>query len=160
MDKRWVPKERTGTRDRVVWEGMVRLLVEHVRDVLGEESTAGTREVIHPYAEMRLLGSFRKLLRGRAAIVDALEQGRAAVVFRAHIRGFDWLDDMTVVCFGHARYLLEDGEVVEGDVCWLTEFRDGLLWRMRAFDSEAGVRRSYRRRRREREVAQLRAVAA
>jgi hypothetical protein len=139
---------------------MVRLLLEHVRDVLGEESTVGTREVIHPYAEMRLLVSFRKLLSGRAAIVDALEQGRAAVVFSAHVRGFAWLADVTVLSFGHARYLLEDGEVVEGEVWWLTEFRDRLLWRVHAFDSEAGARRAYERRLREREVARLRGVAA
>jgi len=122
---------------------MVRLLVEHVRGVLGKESTAGIREVIHPHAEMRLLVSFGRLLGGRAAIVEALEQGCAAVAFRAHVRGFDWLDDVTVLSFGHARYLLEDGEVVEGDVCWQTEFREGLLWRVHAFDSEADARRSY-----------------
>ena len=160
MDKRSVPRKWPGPRDWVVWEGMVRLLIEHVTNVLGEESTAGTREQIHPYAEMRLLVSFRNLLRGRAAIVDALEQGRAAVVFRAHIRAFAWLDDVTVLSFGHARYLLEDGEVIEGDVCWLTEFRNRLLWRVHAFDSEAGARRCYERRRRERELAQLRGVAA
>jgi hypothetical protein len=118
---------------------MVRLLLEHVTGVLGTESTAGTREVIHRDAQMRLLVSFRKLLRGRAAVLDAIEQGRAAVVFRAHIQRFEWLDEITALSFGHARYLLEDGEVCEGDVCWLVEFRDGLIWRVHAFDSEAGL---------------------
>ena len=154
-----VPSE-AGSAAILVWEGMVRLLLEHVRDVLGKESTVGTREVIHPYAEMRLLVSFRKLLRGRAAIVDALEQGRAAVVFRAQVRGFDWLDDVTVLSIGRARYLREDGGLVEGEVRWLTEFRDRRLWRVHAFDSEAGACRCYERRRRERELAQLRGVAA
>jgi hypothetical protein len=139
---------------------MVRQLLEHVTDVLGEESTAGTRELIHPYAEMRLLVSFRRLIRGRAAVVDALEQGRAAVVFRARISEFAWLNDVTVLGFGHARYLLEDGEVVEGDVCWLTEFRNRLLWRVHAFDSEAGARRAYQRQLRERKLARARGVAA
>jgi hypothetical protein len=160
MDKRLLPQPQGSGPDRVAAEAMVRQLLEHVTDVLGEESTAGTREVIHPYAEMRLLVSFRKLLRGRTAIVDALEQGRAAVLFRARICEFAWLDDITVLSFGHARYLLEDGELVEGDVCWLTEFRDRLLWRVHAFDSEAGARRAYERQLRERKLAQARDVAA
>jgi hypothetical protein len=81
-------------------------------------------------------------------------------VFSAQVRGFAWFDVVTVLSFGRARYLREDGEVVEGEVWWLTEFRDRLLWRVYAFDSEPGARRAYERRLLEREVAGLRGVAA
>ncbi len=122
---------------------MLRALYEHVTHVLGERSTAAIPELIHPDAQMRLLVSFGKPLRGRTAVVDALERGRAAVVFRGSVDGFEWLDDTTVLAFGRARYASEAEDVVEGDVCWLAEFRDGLVWRVEAFTSETAARRAH-----------------
>ena len=122
---------------------MLLALLAHVRHVMGEGSSAEVRDLIHPQAEMRLFVSFRKPLRGRAAVVDALEHGRAAVVFRAGDLRFEWLDDVTVLGLGHAQYALEQGGTVERDVCWLNEFRDGLVWRVEAFETEHAARHAY-----------------
>ena len=92
---------------------------------------------------MRLLVSFRKPLRGRDAIVDALERGQAAVVFRVGDLSFRWLDESSVLSSGHARYATETGEIVESDICWLSEFRDGLIWRVRIFDTEAAAQSAH-----------------
>jgi hypothetical protein len=129
--------------DRAAAEGMLRALLEHVTHVMGDRSTGGIRAAIHPDAQMRLLVSFGKPLRGRRAVVDALERGRPAVVFRARIVRFDWLDEVTALSFGEARYVLEEGDVVESDVCWLSEFRDGLIFRVEAFTTEVAARRAY-----------------
>jgi hypothetical protein len=121
--------------DRATAEAMLLALLGHVRKVLGNEAGRDVRALIHPYAEMRLLVSFGRPLRGRSAIVEALESGQAAVVFRVSDLHFDWLDPTTVLGLGRARHSLEDGEIVERDVCWLCEFRDRLIWRVQAFET-------------------------
>ena len=122
---------------------MLLALLAYVRHVMGDGPRVEIRDLIHPQAEMRLFVSFRKPLKGRAAVVDALEHGKPAVVFRAGDLRFEWLDDATALGFGHARYSLEQGDIVERDVCWLNEFRDGLIWRVDAFDSEDDARHAY-----------------
>jgi hypothetical protein len=122
---------------------MLLALLAHVRHVMGDGPQIEIRHLIHPQAEMRLLVSFRKPLRGRAAVVDALERGQAAVIFRASDIRFEWLDDATALGFGRAQYSLEQGDIVERDVCWLNEFRDGLVWRVEAFDTEHAARHAY-----------------
>ena len=129
--------------DRATAEGMLLALLAYVRHVMGEGPRVEIRDLIHPQAEMRLFVSFRKPLKGRAAVVDALEHGKPAVVFRAGDLRFEWLDDATALGFGHARYSLEQGDIVERDVCWLNEFRDGLVWRVEAFDTEHAARHAY-----------------
>lgn len=128
--------------DRAKAEEMLVALLAYVRHVMGGSSEE-VRKLVHPQAEMRLLVSFRKPLRGRAAIVNALERGQAAIVFRAGDLRFRWLDDATVLSFGHARYATEGGQIAEGDICWLSVFRDGLIWRVQAFDTEEAARSTY-----------------
>lgn len=130
-----------GKLDRATAEEMLRALLAHVRHVLGE-SSADVRNLIHPNAEMRLLVGYRRLLIGRGAAIDALERGRAAVVFKTSDIRFEWVDETTVLAFARARYSLEDGTIVERDVCWLNEFRDGLVWRVQAFDNEDAARQA------------------
>src|SRR6516162_8567562 len=83
--------------DRATAEGMLLALLAYVRHVMGEGPRVEIRDLIHPQAEMRLFVSFRKPLKGRAAVVDALEHGKPAVVFRAGDLRFEWLDDATAL---------------------------------------------------------------
>jgi hypothetical protein len=125
--------------DREGAEAMLRAMHEHQ----GGASTDDIAAFIHPEAEMRLLVSFNRPLHGRAAVLDALEQGRQAAIFRAHIDRFEWLDEQTVLTFARARYALELGGHAEGRIVWLDEIRDGLIWRVRNFKHEDEARRAY-----------------
>jgi hypothetical protein len=105
-------------------EAMVRLLHEHRRG--GDESDLTA--VIHPEAEMRLLITYGTVLHGGPTIINALENARRnAELYDATVRRFEWLDDRTVLAFGHARYALPGGGHAEGRMYWLDEFRDGLV---------------------------------
>jgi hypothetical protein len=119
---------------------MLRAMHEHVRAADPIEPIA---ETIHPDAEMRLLVSFGKPLRGRASVVEALENARQATVYLAQVRRFEWLDEQTSLTTAQARYPLEAGGWAEGNVHWLDELRDGLIWRVQAFRTEAEARRAY-----------------
>lgn len=129
--------------DREAAEGMLRAMHEHLKAADPIEVIAAT---IHPRATMRLLVSFGRQLRGRAAVVDALESGRQAAIFRARVLRFEWLDERTSLTTGHARYALEQGGHAEGNVYWLDELRDGLIWRVEAFRTESEARDAYERR--------------
>jgi hypothetical protein len=122
---------------------MLRALYGHTVRVLAGQPSSSVRELIHPNAEMRLFVSFRRPLYGRAAVVRALETGLGAAVFRVDISHIEWLDDVTSLTFGHAHYALENGGSTDGNACWLGEFRDGLIWRVEAFETEAAARQAY-----------------
>lgn len=124
---------------RAAAEAMLRAMHEYQ---VGS-STADLAASIHPDAEMRLFVSFSRLLRGREAVLEALESGRQAEIFRAQVERFEWLDEHAVLTFARARYALEPGGYAEGRVVWLDEIRDGLIWRVRNFRHEAAARRAY-----------------
>jgi hypothetical protein len=100
-------------------------------------------ELVHEDAEMTLLINHLQPLRGRQAIMAALERGREADYHRAHIERDEWLDDSVLFLSGQARYAHQDGGISNSRVWWLDEFRDGLLWRVRAFMTEAEARAAY-----------------
>jgi hypothetical protein len=129
-----------GVIDQRAAEAMLRAMHEHVKagDPIG--AVAAT---IHPDAEMSLLVSLGKPLRGREAVVDALDTGRRAAIYRAEVLRFEWLDDHTSLTSATARYALEQGGHAEGSVYWLDELRDGLIWRVRVFRSEREARQAY-----------------
>jgi len=99
--------------------------------------------LIHPQAEMRLLVSYGRPLRGRAAIINALERGREAAMYRAEVTEIEWLDQHTALTSAHARYALEHGGFAEGKVYWLDEFRCGLIWRVQVFKHTAEARKAH-----------------
>jgi hypothetical protein len=134
--------ERSPSLDRETAENMLRAMHEHQSGSPVEEIAA----TVHPDAEMRLLVSFNRLVRGRAAVVDALESGRPAAIFRARVERFEWLDDRTVLTLARARYALEQGGFADSRVFWIDEFRDGLIWRIRNFRQESEARRAYEQR--------------
>jgi hypothetical protein len=100
-------------------------------------------ELVHEDAEMTLLINHLQPLRGRQAIMAALERGREADYHRAHIERDEWLDGSVLFLSGQARYAHQDGGISNSRVWWLDEFRDGLLWRVRAFMTEAEARAAY-----------------
>jgi hypothetical protein len=108
-----------------------------------EDAISAIASLIHEEAEMRLLVSHGRLVHGRDAVVEALTQGWAADTFRAHVDRFEWLDDQTSLTFARARYALEGGGLAEGKVFWLDELRDGMIWRVEVFKSEADARQAY-----------------
>jgi hypothetical protein len=118
---------------------MLRAMHEHE----GGAPLGDVADLIHPEAEMRLLVSFNRPLRGRDAVVEALERGRQAAIYRAQVERFEWLDDETVLTSARARYALEQGGFAEGRVFWLDEFRDGKIWRVRNFRQEADALAAY-----------------
>jgi hypothetical protein len=131
--------EPSSSVDRQAAEEMLRAMHEHQAGT----STAEIERFIHPQAEMRLLVSFNRPLHGRPAVLEALEQGRQAAIFRAHVERFEWLDEQTSLTFARARYALEQGGYAEGRVVWLDEIRDGMIWRVRNFTNEADARAAY-----------------
>ena len=131
--------ERPTRAERAILESRLRVMHEH-------EGRAPIEEIasfIHPECRMRLLVSFGSLLRGREAVLEALDEGREAAIYRAQLERFEWLDEATVLSFGRARYALEQGGFAEGRVVWLDCFRDGLIWSIQAFKREADARRAY-----------------
>lgn len=131
--------EERGSVDRATAEATLRAMHEHE----GGTRLGAIAATIRPDAEMRLLVSFGRLLRGREAVVEALEGGRQAAIYRGHVERFEWLDEQTVLSFARARYALEQGGFAEGSVVWLDELRDGLIWRVRAFRREDEAREAY-----------------
>ena len=106
--------------------------------------TAGELErLIHPEAEMRLLMTFGRLVRGRDQVLEALFRGRQATIYHARVKAFEWLDEQVVLTSANARYALEQGGFAAGSVWWLDEFRDGLIWRVTVFKTEEMARRGY-----------------
>ena len=120
-------------------EAMLRAMHEHQ----GGSSNADLAASIHPQAEMRLFVSFNRLVKGREAVLEALESGRQAEIFRASVERFEWLDEQTALTFARARYALEQGGFAEARVVWLDEIRDGLIWHVRNFRQEAEARAAY-----------------
>ena len=121
-------------------EAMLRAMHEHVK---AGDPIGAIASTIHPDAEMQLLVSLGKPLRGREAVVAALDTGRQAAIYRAEVLRFEWLDDHTSLTSATARYALEQGGHAEGSVYWLDELRDGLIWRVRVFRSEREARQAY-----------------
>ena len=128
--------------DRQMAEVALRTLHEHTSGE-GSDEIAG---LIHEDAEMRLLVSHGGLLKGRDAILEALASGWEAETFVALVENFEWLDETTSLTSAYARYAREGGGLVDGRVYWLDEMRDGKIWRVAVFRSEAEARHDYERR--------------
>ena len=68
-------------------------------------------ELISEDAEMKLLVAHLRLLRGKHAIMAALEEGREAEMYAAKVDRCELLDEETLLVAGHARYAAENGGV-------------------------------------------------
>lgn len=124
---------------KIVMEAAARRFHEHQT----QDPLSSLADLVHDDAEMTLLINHLEPLRGRQAIMAALERGREADYHRAHIERVEWLDDNVVFLSGQARYAGSNGGISNSRVWWLDEFRDGLLWRAQAFMTEAEARAAY-----------------
>jgi hypothetical protein len=103
-----------------------------------EDAPESIAALIHDSAEMILLVNHLQPLRGRLEIVASLErQDRERELYSATVESFEWLDEATVLVCGQARYATEDGGWAVSRVWWLDQFRDDLLWRVRASTDES-----------------------
>jgi hypothetical protein len=100
--------------------------------------------LIHEDAEMTLVVNGFQPLRGRDHIIDSLENARQRMIYSAEVEDCESLDPATLFLRGQARYALQDGFATSA-VFWLDCFRDGLLWRVEAFRTEAAARAAYKR---------------
>jgi len=101
-------------------------------------------ESIHEDAEMTLVMTHFRAVRGRDAIIQALYSRRESLLYSARVERSDWLDDHTLLVRGQVRYAAEDSGIIQSTMYWVDEFRDGLLWRLRAFQDEATARKAHR----------------
>lgn len=99
--------------------------------------------LIHEDAEMALVVSDLATLRGRAEILSRLSDVREAMVYSATVERCEGVGPDTLLLCGRARYATDRG-VGDSAVFWIDEFRDGLLWRVRAYWSESEARRAYK----------------
>lgn len=99
-------------------------------------------ELIHEDAEMALVVSDLAPLYGRGQVLAKLGEAREAMIYRATVDRCEALDETTLLLRGQARYALDQG-VGHSTVFWVDEFRDGRLWRVRAFWSEPEARHGY-----------------
>jgi hypothetical protein len=99
--------------------------------------------LIHEDAEMSLVMTHFRPVRGRTAIMDALYEERESVLYDATVESQEWLDPDTLLARGQVRYAAEERGIAHTTIWWIDEFRDGLLWRVQAFRNEASARRAY-----------------
>jgi hypothetical protein len=99
--------------------------------------------LIHEDAEMSLVMTHFRRLRGRDAIMEALYRERESALYDASVAWQEWLDGDTLLVRGQVRYALEDRGFAQTTIWWLDRFRDGLLWRVDAFKDERSARRAY-----------------
>jgi hypothetical protein len=107
-----------------------------------EDKSHRIAALIHEDAEMVLLSNRLQPLRGRQRIMAALARGREAEIYHAEVERCELLDDDVLLVIGQARYALADNGIGVSRVWWLDEFRDGLLWRVEAFRTEAAARQA------------------
>ena len=92
---------------------------------------------------MTLVMTHFRTVHGRDAIVEALYRRRESLLYSARVEGSDWLDDHTLLVRGQVRYAEEESGLTQSAIWWVDQFRDGLLWRVRAFRNEATARRAH-----------------
>jgi hypothetical protein len=96
--------------------------------------------LIHEEAEMSLVMTHFRAVRGRQAILEALYEERESALYDATVESHERLGPDTLIVRGQVRYAAEERGVAQTTIWWIDEFRDGLLWRVRAFRSEAAAR--------------------
>ena len=99
-------------------------------------------ELIHEDAQMSLVVSDLEPLHGRDQVLARLSRAREAMIYSATVDRCELLDDAALLLRGQARYAMDQG-IGHSTVYWVDEFRDGLLWRVRAFWSETEARKAY-----------------
>jgi hypothetical protein len=109
-----------------------------------EDAPERIAELIHSEAQMALVVNDFRSVRGRDQIVAELSAARKRMIYSARVERCEKVDESTLLLRGQARYAVDRG-LTHSTVCWLDIFRDGLLWRVHAFRTEAQARAAYER---------------
>lgn len=104
--------------------------------------TPGWEDLIHEEAEFSLLVFEERTIRGKGAIVRELNSWKGAL-YKPVAEEVQRLDETTVLVRGFGQYPRGRGGHGTGQVWWLDEVRDGLVWRARGFTSEQAARAAY-----------------
>jgi hypothetical protein len=120
------------------------LVPEFIKQV--HNRTPGWIDLIHPNAAFSLLMFEGRTLTGRMSIAHELGSWKGNL-HKPTALAVERLDETTVLVRGFARYPLPRRGHGSGQVWWLDEIRDGLVWRARGFTSErAAHEQDFRRR--------------
>ena len=99
--------------------------------------------LIHEDAEMTLVVNGLKPLCGREVIVTSLSGVRESMIYSAEVKSCEWLDEDTLLLRGNARYSVGDRGLSHSTIWWLDKFREGLLFQVRAFQTEPEARTAH-----------------
>ena len=116
-----------------------RLVPEFIKQV--HNRTPGWEDLIHEEAEFSLLVFEGRTVKGRTAIVRELNSWKGSL-YRPRAIEVQRLDETTVLVRGSAHYPRGRGHAA-GQVWWIDQVRDGLIWRVRGFTSETAARDAY-----------------
>jgi hypothetical protein len=94
-------------------------------------------ETIHEDAEMTLVMTHFRSIRGKEAILEALFRPRESLFYSAHVDAVEWIAEQTLLVRGDVRHAVEYASTANSRIWWVDEFRDGLLWRVTAFRNES-----------------------
>lgn len=119
----------------------VTLVPQFIRQL--HNRTPGWENLIHEDAEFSLLVFEGRTVKGRTAIASELNSWQAAL-YRPRAIDVQRLDETTALVRGLAQYPRGRGHAA-GQVWWLDEIRDGLVWRACGFTSEKAARTYYGR---------------
>jgi hypothetical protein len=104
--------------------------------------TPGWEDLIHDEAEFTLLVFEGRTIRGKAAIVHELNSWKGAF-YKPVAEDVQRLDETTVLVRGFGQYPRQHRGHATGQVWWLDEVADGLVWRARGFTNEQAARAAY-----------------
>lgn len=116
------------------------LVPEFIRRL--HDRAAGWEELVHEEAEFSLLLFEGRTVRGRWSIARELNSG-AAAWYRPRVLEVERLADNAVLVKGMGQYPLPGRGFGGGQVFWIDELRDGLVWRVRGFRSERAARAAW-----------------
>jgi hypothetical protein len=99
-------------------------------------------ELVHPEAEIQMLGLGGDFARGPAELLEALER-RESVVHEPTMTHLETISDDAAIMVGRIQYADTRGGLTDREAAWLTVLRDGLLWRTLVFASADEARSAY-----------------
>lgn len=118
---------------------------ELAREVFGAidgEDAATLHDLIHPDAQLEMAMARGELVNGRDAVLTMLR----AAWKRVHSLSISELHQLSadaVIIEGRSRYPLEGGGFADAGLVWLCEYRGGMLWRQRLFNSVNDARTAW-----------------
>ncbi|HYX84481.1 MAG TPA: hypothetical protein VE777_05890 [Gaiellales bacterium] len=118
---------------------LARTFVETIRRVaVTGRDDADVLRLVHPDAELRPIIT-DDVLHGHMGAVEWIELARSALVWEPAVRRVVGVDDETAVALIHLRAPRPHLGIVDSEIAWVAEFRDGLLRRATSYPSVDGL---------------------